>query len=113
MDIRILGNKDVVSVERDKSLVGASTFRGDEIYTNLRNRIAKDTGSEIATEWVLTGLPCEVLIADGRGWQSGKVWFCLEFIPDDPEVKPEEAIKALPQSPLADLRSELLEGEQA
>lgn len=117
MENRILGNKDVVSTEKDKSLIGASTFRGNEIYTYLRNKIARDVGTEVANEWVLEGLPCELLTEDGQGWQSGKIWFCLEFIPDHEEEELADEIanepsKALPESPLDDLRAELLDNDQ-
>lgn len=35
--------------------------------------------------WVNTGLPCEVLRTDGRGWQKGKVQLHVVFTPDEPD----------------------------
>ncbi|WP_206759000.1 KGK domain-containing protein [Anabaena azotica] len=112
MEKIVLQDKDVISIEKDKSLIGASTFKANEIYIYLRDKIARDVGIEAADEWVFEGLPCELLTAEGQGWQSGKVWFCLEFIPDEKENSNEtddEPTKALPESPLDDLRAELLD----
>ncbi len=49
------------------------------------------------------GFKCEVLPVKGGGWIKGRFRFRLEFVPDEPEVpQPKD-----PNSPLADLRSQL------
>ncbi|MDZ8096705.1 MAG: KGK domain-containing protein [Nostoc sp. DedQUE05] len=55
------------------------------------------------------GGECEILRTKGGGWQKGRFRIRLEFVPDDPKSFfkdfPREDDK--PQSPLADLRSQL------
>jgi hypothetical protein len=114
-----LSSLDVVSIEKGKSPLNASTFKVSELIVNLANRMGREFSSEILNEWAWHGVPCEILLRDGLGWQSGKVRFSLEFIPDleEEEVaedKEHESVKlgeckALPESPLDDLRAELLD----
>lgn len=55
------------------------------------------------SNWLKTeGVKCQVLRKDGGGWQSGKVRFRVEFVPDNPPVSPKDL-----NSPLADLRTNL------
>ncbi|MBD2509480.1 hypothetical protein H6G91_19645 [Nostoc muscorum FACHB-395] len=111
-----LSNLDVVSIEKGKSPLNASTFKVSELIVNLANRMSREFCSEILNEWAWHGVPCEVLLRDGLGWQSGRVKFSLEFIPDPQEDEVTEdrseklgEVKALPESSLDDLRAELLD----
>jgi hypothetical protein len=113
MERIILGDNDVISIQKDKSPVNALTFKANEIHVYLRDKISKDVGAETASAWVFQGLPCEVITEDTAGWQSGTIWVSLEFVPDEKEEDTkkitEEPSKALPESPLDDLRAELLD----
>ncbi|ABA21799.1 conserved hypothetical protein [Trichormus variabilis ATCC 29413] len=102
----LLGDKDVISTQKDKSPISASTFKANEIHCYLRDKITRDIGSEAAISWVFEGLPCEVIRENTPEWQSGKVWISLEFVPDDLE---NDSAKDLAESPLDDLRTELLD----
>ncbi|MFP4694487.1 MAG: KGK domain-containing protein [Halothece sp.] len=46
---------------------------------------------------------CEVLKADGKGWQKGKIRIRFEFIPYEPN--PEEEIKETKQKSLDEFRN--------
>jgi hypothetical protein len=113
MDRIILGDNDVISIQKDKSPVTALTFKANEIHIYLRDKISKDVGAETASNWVFEGLPCEVMTEDKAGWQSGKIWVSLEFMPDNKKENDKEMTteptKATPESPLDDLRAELLD----
>ncbi|MHC5853861.1 KGK domain-containing protein [Nostoc sp.] len=114
-----LSSLDVVSIEKGKSPLNASTFKVSELIVNLANKMSREFSSEILNEWAWHGVPCEVLLRDGLGWQSGRVKFSLEFIPDPQEDEVTEdtedgseklrELKALPESSLDDLRAELLD----
>ncbi|MEG3903729.1 KGK domain-containing protein [Microcoleus sp. B4b_D2] len=68
-------------------------------------------------QWFGNGINCEALKIGAKGWQKGKVKIrvILEFCPDEPEVeeKPEnnESETSKPESPLDDLRRQLLNQE--
>ncbi|MBD2491127.1 KGK domain-containing protein [Aulosira sp. FACHB-615] len=105
----VLSDSDVVSIPRpaDASIYNfglKSTFKAGELIEAARSWIAK-SGHETCSysTWLrLDGLRCDVLSPSGGGWKSGRVRFRIEFIPDEPETKPDEPI-----SPLADLRADL------
>lgn len=113
-----LSGLDVVSINKNKSPLNASTFKVNELVVNLANRMSREFQPEVLNEWAWHGVPCEVLLRDGLGWQSGRVKFSLEFIPDPQEEVTQDTedeseklgeLKALPESPLDDLRAELLD----
>ena len=35
---------------------------------------------------LLSGMNCDLLQPDGKGWQKGKLKICFEFIPEEPET---------------------------
>jgi len=69
--------------------------------------------------WFGQGIDCEILRVGAQGWKKGKIKLKLnvtiEFCPDEPEVEetPEnnESETSQPESPLDDLRRQLLNHE--
>ncbi|MEH2384158.1 MAG: KGK domain-containing protein [Nostoc sp.] len=101
-----LRDNDVVSFQGvDYSFANAQTVKVNEIKNSLMQTWFKSHLSG----WIAHGIPCKVLLEEGGGWQAGKIRFRLEFIPSEPKVpepKP-STVTSEPQSPLADLRSQL------
>lgn len=70
-------------------------------------------------KWFGEGIDCEILRVGAQGWKKGKIKLKLnvtiEFCPDEPEVEelPEnnESETSQPESPLDDLRRQLLNNE--
>ncbi|MEG4071954.1 KGK domain-containing protein [Microcoleus sp. Pol14C2] len=71
--------------------------------------------------WFGKGIDCEILRVGAQGWKKGKIKLKLnvtiEFCPDEPEVEetPEnnESETSQPESPLDDLRRQLLNQENS
>jgi hypothetical protein len=71
--------------------------------------------------WFGQGIDCEILRVGAQGWKKGKIKLKLnvtiEFCPDEPEVEetPEnnESETSQPESPLDDLRRQLLNQENS
>lgn len=71
--------------------------------------------------WFGKGIDCEILRVGAQGWKKGKMKLKLnltiEFCPDEPELKetPEnnESEASEPESPLDDLRRQLLNQENS
>lgn len=110
-----LTNDDVVSTDTSNSsnFGLGTTFKLSELMKVVINLlIGANSSYSPYTSWLKPdGVPCQVLRTDGRGWQSGKVRFRVEFIPDSPDVeKPQTGIRytlAPSESPLDDLRTDL------
>jgi len=74
---------------------------------------------KVNQKWFGSGIDCETLKIGGKGWKKGKVKIrvIVEFCPDEPEVEetPEnnESETSQPESPLADLRRQLLNHENS
>ena len=72
-------------------------------------------------KWFGQGIDCEILRVGAQGWKKGKIRLKLnvtiEFSPDEPEVEeiPEknESETSQPESPLDDLRRQLLNHENS
>ena len=72
-------------------------------------------------KWFDEGIDCEILRVGAQGWKKGKIKLKLnvtiEFCPDEPEVEetPEnnESETSQPESPLDDLRRQLLDRENS
>jgi len=72
-------------------------------------------------KWFGEGIDCEILRVGANGWKKGKMKLKLnvtiEFCPDEPEVEetPEnnESETSQPESPLDDLRRQLLNQENS
>ncbi|MEH2381128.1 MAG: KGK domain-containing protein [Nostoc sp.] len=101
-----LNDDDVVSFQdMAYSLTNVQTVKVNEVKSSLIQTWFKSNLSG----WITHGIPCKVLLEEGGGWQAGKIRFRLEFIPSQPKVpglKP-STVTSEPQSPLADLRSQL------
>lgn len=93
-----LSHFDVVSIDGSKSPISATTFKVTELTAYAASKICNSFGLEIAKEWSLIGVPCEVLIRGGQDWQAGKVRLSLEFIPDTEEEKGEELTEEYTES---------------
>lgn len=93
----ILSDDDVVSMAQDDNFAGASTSTGEELMETVANLVFQNTSlqEDKALGWVDKGLICKVLLAQGGGWQKGKIRIRFEFVPDKSA------------SPLDDLRSHL------
>lgn len=106
----VLNDTDVISVSisGNASVLTfglASTFKSCELIESARMWIAQ-SGHETCSysTWLRKdGLRCQVLRADGKGWNPGIVRFRIEFIPD--KTEPPKPIETA--SPLDDLRSSL------
>ena len=70
-------------------------------------------------KWFSQGIDCEILRVGANGWKKGKIKLKLnvtiEFCPDEPEVEQtsenNESETSKPESPLDDLRRQLLNHE--
>ncbi|MEG4520249.1 MULTISPECIES: KGK domain-containing protein [unclassified Microcoleus] len=89
---------------------------GLQINTSQYNPQSRNSWQQ---QWFRDGINCEALKIGAQGWQKGKVKIrvILEFCPDEPEVEetPEnnESETSLPESPLDDLRRQLLNQENS
>ncbi|MGF1989105.1 MAG: KGK domain-containing protein [Nostoc sp. ZfuVER08] len=98
----VLKPNDVVSMDEEENCTKDKTSIVQDMILAVKDAFADY--SEINFErWIGGGIPCEVLQAQGGGWQTGtiKLSFCFEFIPDKPKVISE------PPTPLDDFRSDL------
>ncbi len=72
-------------------------------------------------KWFGEGIECEILRVGAHGWKKGKIKLKLnvtiEFCPDEPEVedtpKNNQSQTSKPESPLDDLRRQLLNHENS
>ncbi|MEG3969107.1 KGK domain-containing protein [Microcoleus sp. T2B6] len=128
------GNDDVFSFE--SKIFKVSTLRAEMSNSFLPRlesalqELCKTPGLQINTskydphfnrthqqQWFRDGIDCEALKIGAKGWQKGKVRIrvTIEFCPDEPEVEetPEnnESETSQPESPLDDLRRQLLNQE--
>lgn len=93
-----LTDEDVMSMPVDLSFAKTPTSKVNE----LKEAFIRACLGQYAP-WITEGVSCNVLLANGDGWQKGKARFRIEFVPDNPiTAKPAD-----PNSPLADLRSDL------
>jgi hypothetical protein len=59
---------------------------------------------------LLSGINCNLLQPDGKGWQKGKLKLCFEFIPEETEpVATQENPTETYPSPLDEIRNSLVE----
>ena len=54
---------------------------------NFRQAMRKNLNN-YAHQWLDQGIECEILSTDGGGWQKGRVYLRLEFIPNTPPPSP-------------------------
>jgi glucose-6-phosphate-specific signal transduction histidine kinase len=68
------------------------------------------TSYEILRKALLNGTDCNLLQADGQGWQKGQLKVCFEFIPDGTEsVASQNNPTETHPSPLDEIRNSLVE----
>lgn len=98
-----LNQNDVVTMDVAFSFKAGGIFKVGQLYTSIRNYLA----DPLCMWFQGRGIECEVLQVEGGGWQKGKIYFRLEFVPDQPKVSEQKPSTATsePVSPLADLRS--------
>lgn len=104
----ILSDEDVISMAQDTNLTEASTSTGEELMERLKYLVHRSSNLEEdkASDWFGDGVNCKLLLAQGGGWQKGKIRILFEFVPDKPTpTKP--LIPTDSTSPLDDLRSHL------
>ncbi len=99
------------------------TLNNSLIEKNLEIPISYDLNLKrrLYENWFGKGIDCELLSVGAQGWKKGKMRIKLnvtiEFCPDEPEVKeiPEnnESETSQPESPLDDLRRQLLNHENS
>ncbi|MEG4318506.1 MULTISPECIES: KGK domain-containing protein [unclassified Microcoleus] len=88
---------------------------------NIDVGLTTDQTRYLYEKWFGQGIDCEILRVGARGWKKGKMKLKLnvtiEFCPDEPEVEeiPEnnESETSQPESPLDDLRRQLLDRENS
>ncbi len=86
---------------------------------NIDVPLTTDLRGYLYENWFGQGIDCEILRVGAQGWKKGKIKLKLnvtiEFCPDEPEVEetPEnnESEISAPESPLDDLRRQLLNHE--
>ncbi|MEG4119649.1 MULTISPECIES: KGK domain-containing protein [unclassified Microcoleus] len=89
---------------------------GLQINTSKYNPQSRSSWQQ---QWFRDGIDCEALKIGAKGWQKGKVRIrvTIEFCPDEPEFEetPEnnESETSKPESPLDDLRRQLLPQENS
>ncbi|WP_413171674.1 KGK domain-containing protein [Anabaena azotica] len=113
-----LDDNDVVKLDSSENPAETTTSTHNEImqaiWAGVRYRLKewrriKDPGS--FNRIFSCGVRGQVLRSDGGGWQSGVVRVRLEFIPDEPQQKVVLLPPSKIESPLDDLRAELLNNE--
>ncbi len=87
----------LVKVKRCEEV--AKSQINEAIYKSLSNQqihVPKHSN------WIGSGVPCELLKVDSQGWIKGtvRIKFEIEFIPDELEITE-------PESPLDDIRKEI------
>lgn len=88
---------------------------------NIDVPLTTDQTRRLYENWFGEGIDCEILKVGAQGWKKGKMKLKLnvtiEFCPDEPDVKetPEnnESETSKPESPLDDLRRQLLPQENS
>ncbi|MBD1886200.1 KGK domain-containing protein [Microcoleus vaginatus] len=88
---------------------------------NIDVPLTTDQTRRLYENWFGEGIDCEILRVGASGWKKGKIKLKLnvtiEFCPDEPEVEetPEnnESETSKPESPLDDLRRQLLPQENS
>ncbi|MEG3911283.1 KGK domain-containing protein [Microcoleus sp. w1-18aA5] len=137
-DFHNCGNEDALSfgnamlkVEKLKETVNRAWpeyVLGERLSETLRQQnLNIDIGlttNQLRTayeNWFGEGIDCEILRVGAQGWKKGKIKIKLnvtiEFCPDEPDVEetPEnnESETSKPESPLDDLRRQLLNQENS
>jgi len=93
-----LNQNDVVTMDIALSFKAGGIVKAGQLQSAAMNWLG-----EPLNRWVQErGIECEVLQVEGGGWQKGKIRFRMEFIPETAPALPQD-----PNSPLADLRSNL------
>jgi len=138
LDLHNCGNDDALSlgnamlkVEKLKETVnGVLTEYGlGETLSNSLSRqnlnidvgLTTDKTRYLYEKWFGEGIECEILRVGAHGWKKGKIKLKLnvtiEFCPDEPEVedtpKNNQSETSKPESPLDDLRRQLLNHENS
>lgn len=97
-----LDNHDVVHIKNDRFDFDKTT-KIEQIKEKMNNWIRERFKQSINKYMFPDFLKnCEVLKADGKGWQKGQIRIRFEFIPDDPES--EEDIQRTDQQSLDEFR---------
>jgi hypothetical protein len=104
-----LDRDDVVTVQKNLSFLGASTFTVEEAGDKLAEFV-EQRANIAAKVWKGDGIRCRVLQVNGQ-WKEGRVRISLEFIPDEEEgeqeaelIEPEEGVSLKQLSPLDEFR---------
>lgn len=58
---------------------------GQILRINTFKQAMRKNLSNYAPQWLDQGIECEILSTDGGGWQKGRVYLRLEFIPNPPK----------------------------
>ena len=96
----------------------AESFKNYQLQIDT-NKYNAQLRHNIQQQWFGEGIESETLKIGAKGWQKGKVKIrvIVEFCPDEPEVEetPEnnESETSKPESPLDDLRRQLLDRENS
>ena len=77
-----LNDDDVVSMEASYAFTKTATSQVSELRQALLQHLSD------FRIWIKSGVPCRVLKGTGGGWQAGKIYLRLEFIPDEPTPEP-------------------------
>jgi hypothetical protein len=109
----VLSDHDVVCITTDQSFSKTTTSRVGELKIGMIKQCLGDSFSV----WITKGVPGQVLLESGGGWQKGQIRIRFEFIPDPPpeenrastdQVNYSGTVIVLPApSPLDELRSKL------
>ncbi|MEG4501186.1 KGK domain-containing protein [Microcoleus sp. F10-C6] len=105
-----------ISLQLESALEEAFKTQGLQINTTKYDTQLR---CRVQQKWLGSGIDCETLKIGAKGWQKGKVKIrvIVEFCPDEPEVEetPEnnESETSKPESPLDDLRRQLLNQENS
>ena len=135
-DLHNCGNEDALSfgnamlkVEKLKETVNGvlPEYGLGETLSNSLSRqnlnidvgLTTDKTRYLYEKWFGEGIECEILRVGAQGWKKGKIKLnvTIEFCPDEPEVeeipKNNQSETSKPESPLDDLRRQLLNHENS
>lgn len=80
MDEFPFSDDDVISIAPDVTGNTGQILKIKAFKHAMRQKL-----SIYAHQWLDQGIECEILSTDGSGWQKGRVYLRLEFIPEAPK----------------------------
>jgi KGK domain len=98
------------SLEKINAIFTEARSNGNYSHGNFYNDLQKailfqDNNVATIANILLNGTLCKLLQPDGKGWQTGKLKICFEFIPEESDsLSAQEKLVETNSSPLDEIR---------